>query len=60
MTLRELLSHFTNKTVRVDLCTPVWRKRGEVRDIEKMLEGSPWLNMIVSSWTFTNLLNINM
>ena len=60
MTLRELLSHFTNKTVWVDLCTPTWRKYGEVRDIEKELTDSSWLNMKVSSWTFTNSLNIDM
>ena len=60
MTLRELLSHFTNKTVWVDLCTPAWRNCGEVRDIEKELADSSLLDMKVSNWTFTNSLNIDM
>lgn len=60
MTLKELLSHFTNKIIWVDLCTPIWRKCGEVRNIETELADSIWLDMKVSNWTFTNSLNIDM
>ena len=60
MTLRELLSYFTNKTIWVDLCTPIWRKCGEVRNIETELADSEWMNMKVFNWTYTNSLNIDM
>ena len=60
MTLRELLSHFANKTVWVDLCTPLWRKCGEVRHIEAELSNSKYMDMQVSNWAYTNSLNIYM
>lgn len=60
MILKELLSHFTNKTVWVDLCTPLWRKCGEVRHIEAELANSKYMDMQVSNWTYTNSLNIDM
>lgn len=59
MTLKELLSHFKNKTTWVDLCTPVWRKCGEIKHIEKALP-EHILNMEVSNWNYTNSLNIDM
>lgn len=59
MTLRELLSHFTNKNVWVDLCTPIWRKCGEVKHIERECSDE-MLDMEVSNWTYTNSLNIDM
>lgn len=58
MTLRELLSHFVNKTTWVDLCTPQWRKCGEIRQIQ--VECADILDMQVSNWTYTNSLNIEM
>lgn len=59
MTLRELLSHFTNKTTWVDLCTPLWRKCGELRHIESEVSDAV-LDLKVDSWIFTNFLIINM
>lgn len=59
MTLRELLSHFTNKTVWVDLCTPAFRKCGEVKHIENECPDDI-LDMKVHTWTYTNSLNISM
>ena len=59
MTLKELLSHFKNKTTWVDLCAPVWRKCGEIKHIEKELP-EHILNMEVSNWNYTNALNIDM
>lgn len=59
MTLRELLSHFKDKTVWVDLCTPLWRKCGEVKHIENELSDQI-LDMEVSNWNYTNALNIDM
>lgn len=61
MTLRELLSHFTHKTIWVDLCTPIWRKCGEKRHIESELADSTWLDMKVFDWTFdSRVLKIDM
>ena len=60
MTLRELLSHFSNNTIWVDLCTPIFRTCGELRHVEKQLEGSPWLDKEVSRWIYTTSLNIDM
>ena len=59
MTLRELLSHFTNKTIWVDLQTPLFRVCGEIKHIENQLP-SHILDIKISDWTFTNSLNINM
>lgn len=59
MTVRELLSHFTNKTTWVDLCTPLWRKCGEIKNIEKEVSDEI-LDMKISGWKFTNSLEINM
>ena len=59
MTLKELLSHFINKTIWVDLCTPSWRKCGEIKQIEKEISADV-LDMEVSNWTFSNALNIDM
>ena len=59
MTLRELLSHFKNKTTWVDLCTPLWRKCGEIKDIEKELDDSI-LDIKVSNWYYTNALNVDI
>lgn len=59
MTLRELLSHFKNKTTWVDLSTPLWRKCGEIKAIERELSDEV-LDMKVSNWNYTNSLNIDM
>ena len=59
MTLKELLSHFKNKTIWVDLKTPLWEKCGEIKYFERELNNSI-LDMKVSSWNYTNSLNIEI
>lgn len=59
MTLAELLSHFKNETIWVDLCTPLWRKCGEIKHIKNELP-KQFLDMKVSNWNYTNSLNINL
>lgn len=50
MTLGELLSHFTDKTIWCDVCTPLYRKSGEIGNIEKELD----MNAVVGNWRFTS------
>jgi len=59
MTLRELLSHFKNKTTWVDICTPLWSKHGELKHIEKELT-EDLLDTKVTNWNYTNALTIEM
>ena len=59
MTLRELLSHFTNKTIWVLLNTDLCLRQGEVREIERDTSNDI-LDSHVKSWNYTNSLNIEM
>lgn len=59
MTLRELLSHFINKTTWVDLYISSKKMSGEIKNIEKDVSDKI-LESKVSNWTFTNSLEINI
>lgn len=59
MTLKELFSHFKEKTVWVNLSSRAWCKSGEMKAIEKELP-EHILNMKVNAWNYTNALNINI
>ena len=58
ITLKELLKHFP-KTIWVDLCTPQWRKCGEVQHIENECSDS-MLNSEVARWSYNKHLTIDM
>lgn len=57
MTVRELLSHFKNKTIWVVLNTDLYLRQGEAREIERNTP-EDILDSRVKSWTYTNSLNI--
>lgn len=59
MTLRELLSHFTNKMTWVILNTSSYFRQGKIREIERDTSDDI-LDSNVKSWNYTDSLNIEI
>lgn len=53
MTLKELFKHFVDKTILVDLCTPLWRHIKSIKEFESEL-GDKILDTPIYSWSFSN------
>ena len=53
MTLKDLFKHFEDKTLLVDLCTPLWRHIKSIKEFESEL-GDKILDMSINSWSFSN------
>lgn len=52
MTVQELLSHFENENLYVDICMPSIRKCGSIKDIMNP-QNSLFFNLQVSKWKLT-------